>query len=95
MDPEKLAKAANANQSAIKVGGMKKVAELVEQHSLVFGVWQDKAKPNGIGYSVVKGVSLLKVVVGSAVPVDMTWTAIPCIDAEQAEALRRVKGDGL
>ena len=83
---------ANANR-AIITSDFASVRAIVDSASVVFGVWQDAAEPNGVGMLVVKGQALLRNIVadGEARPVEMN--AVPCTCAGQAEALRIQAGE--
>jgi hypothetical protein len=75
-------------------GRVRLIKRLVEHAELAFGVWQDPTEPEGVGMLVVKGREVLERMQicpdGSR---RVRWTAIPCIEAEQAVALRDFIGD--
>ena len=71
-------------------GGFGKIDALLEDYSLVFAVWPDKNFSDGAGVLVVKGEYLLRGLSGSLVANGVLWTALACVSAEQAEALRRL-----
>ena len=85
-------------QKAAEVGptldeDMNKVISLVNDHELVWAVWQDVTEQGGVGSLIVKGIAQLEQTASGGEKMQMTWTAIPCNDYEQAEALRLVCGD--
>ena len=83
---------ANRLRSTIK-GDFVEVRRLVDGHDLVFGVWRDPEEPNGVGMLIVKGHQLMRETIAAGAPLAMTWTAIPCVEGAQAEALRMVAGE--
>ncbi len=83
---------ANANRENI-TGDFATVQAIVDSAPLVFGVWQDPAKPDGVGMLVVKGHMLLRGIVADGEARSTASAAIPCTCAEQAEALRIVAGE--
>jgi hypothetical protein len=82
-----LVEMANAND-ALMDGTMAPVLQLVAENEVVFAVWQDEAEPNGVGVMIVKGANKLRDVVATGKERSHRVTAIKCIEAEQAEALR-------
>jgi hypothetical protein len=62
------------------------VMERVEKHDFVVAVWQDASERNGVGFRLIKGQQKLAAIAkGSAQLIGVV--GLPCIDAEQAEAL--------
>jgi hypothetical protein len=74
-------------------GMMAPVKRLVYDNDLVFGVWQDLAEPEGDGTHIIKGRAVFAELVASGQSQNVRWTAIGCIEAEQAIALQRHIGD--
>jgi hypothetical protein len=79
---------ANRNNAGMD-GTMAPVLQLVAEHDLVFAVWQDSAAPHGVGVLIVKGANRLREIATGSGSVQVRVTAISCIAAEQAEALRQ------
>lgn len=85
---------ASANaQRMVLDGSFEQVREMVNANDLVFGIWRDAAEPDGIGMLLVKGEQRLREIVASDKPVACSIVGIPCVVAEQAEALRQVAGE--
>jgi hypothetical protein len=86
---ERLVAMANANIAKITTE-FSSVKCICDAADLVWGVWQDPEEENGIGVMVVKGAPILEFIENSGVAEELIEDAIPCICAEQAEALRLV-----
>jgi hypothetical protein len=70
------------------------VKEIVDGAEVVFAVWQDKSAKGGVAYMLIKGQDLARqILADNKVEISARTTAIPCIEAEQAEALRRELGE--
>jgi hypothetical protein len=68
------------------------VMERVEKHDFVVAVWQDASERNGVGFRLIKGQQKLATIAkGSAKIIGVV--GLPCIDAEQAEALYQTAGE--
>ena len=67
--------------------------DVIEDHDVVFGVWQDASQPMGVGWRLIKGDAFLHVSVDEHGRMKTKMTAIPCREAEEAEAMRRVFGE--
>jgi hypothetical protein len=78
---------ANANNERMD-GTMGPVLKIIAAHDLVFAVWQDCKAADGVGTLVIKGANLLRDIVSIGTGIGAQTTAIKCICAEQAEALR-------
>jgi hypothetical protein len=78
---------ANANNARMD-GTMRLVLELIAENDVVFGVWPESSEPGGAGLLVVKGANRLRGSSAKGVSQACRTTAIECIVAEQAEALR-------
>ncbi len=78
-----------ANENAkILTGRYLEVQAIIDRHEIVFAVWQDFNEPQGVGILLVKGKNdIREIAVSDAASLKM-MTAIPCIEYEQAEALR-------
>lgn len=66
------------------------VWKIIVENDLVFAVWQDPTERDTVGTLIIKGKGRLEQIASSGQAEDLLWTAIPCISAEQAEALRIV-----
>lgn len=71
------------------------VKNIIDNATIVFGVYQDAASLNAVGMHVIKGVRELQAVVTSGKTEQLDAAAIPCIDLEQAIAAEQKLGDGL
>jgi hypothetical protein len=76
-------------------GAMAQIQRLINDNDLVFAVWQDRTAPQGVGTDIIKGRKLLAEISLSGQPRTLKWTAIPCVEYEQAVALRQYIGDQL
>jgi hypothetical protein len=72
---------------------MEPIKRLIDNHDLVFAVWQDRSQPDGVGTQIIKGRKTLTEVFTSGQSARVRWTAIPCIEEAQAVALQQVLGD--
>ena len=62
------------------------VEEIVEGAEIVFVVWQDRSATGGVGYMMVKGQAIAYQAAADKRAVSTRIAAIPCQNAEQAEA---------
>ena len=69
------------------------VEEIVESAEIVFAVWQDRSARDGVGYMMVKGQAIARQAVAVKRSVSTRIAAIPCQNAEQAEALLQEFGE--
>ena len=69
------------------------VEEIVEGAEIVFAVWQDRSARDGVGYMMVKGRAIARQAVAVKKSVSTRIAAIPCQNAEQAEALLQEFGE--
>ena len=74
-------------------GDFAEVEKLVEANAVVFAVWPDAEEPDGVGLMIVKGQQRLRSIIANGRRDTVKFTAIPCIEAEQAMALKRVAGE--
>jgi hypothetical protein len=58
----------------------------------VFGIWQKEGAPGAVGHSIIKGKGSLERI-KRAEAEKLAVTAIPCGNAEEAEAMRQLYGD--
>ncbi len=63
------------------------VRQIVEGADLVFAVWNDPGSTYGVGYKIVKGLHRLREIAGDNRLSELRFDAVPCVCAEQAEAL--------
>jgi hypothetical protein len=82
----RLVEMANAND-ALMDGTMAPVLHLIAENDLVCAVWQDRAEPGGVGTLIVKGANQVRAATGLSQKLRVT--AIKCVSAKQAEALRQ------
>jgi hypothetical protein len=85
----KLVEMANENARLLKGRGIDDLREHLRGTDIVWGVWQNPAAEYGIDLMIIKGEPVLRFIVGSGVPEELSQTAINCRSAEEAEALRR------
>ncbi len=83
-----LVKRANANT----ITDSADLDQCIREHDLVFGVWQEEGAPLGVGTSIIKGRGSLERIKRTETK-GLKITAIPCQNAEEAEAMRQVYGD--
>jgi len=68
------------------------VMERVERHDFVVAVWQDASERNGVGFRLIKGQQKFATIAeGSSQLIGIV--GLPCIDAQQAEALYETAGE--
>jgi hypothetical protein len=65
----------------------------IERCDMVFALWPDSSKPQGIGLLCLKGQSWLLEIVASGKVLGGETLAIPCRDADQAQALLLAVGE--
>jgi hypothetical protein len=87
---------ANDNHSRIEEAKvpLDVVKEIVAENDIVWGVWHDPRQPGNAGLSVIKGHEKLSLIADGTRPESIKLDAIPCLEAEQAESLRLMLGDG-
>jgi len=83
----RLVELANVNDAAMD-GTMGSVLEIIADNEVVYGVWQDPTEPDGVGTLIIKGANFVHEIAASGKTQECRLTAIKCIAAEQAEALR-------
>jgi hypothetical protein len=71
------------------------VKDIIDNATIVIGIYQDVTSPNGVGMHVIKGAPELQAVVASGKTDQFAAASIPCIDLEQAIAAEQKLGDGL
>ena len=64
----------------------------IRGHDLVFGIWPEDGLSLGVGYSIIKGGGALERI-KRAESEGLAITAVPCLNAEEAEAMRELYGD--
>ena len=70
------------------------VKEIVAGAQVVFAVWQDKTAEGGVGFMLIKGQTLAhRLFACNDGGIRTRTAAIPCIQAEQAEALLHEFGE--
>jgi hypothetical protein len=79
-----------ANATAERMDGTTgPVIEIITENDVVFGVWQDPSERHGVGLLLVKGANRLRDIAATGIDQSCRISAIKCISAEQAEALRQ------
>ena len=63
------------------------VKGIVGDAEVVFAVWKDRSAKNGVGLKLIKGQQLARQVLANNRGIPARLAAIPCMEAEQAEAL--------
>lgn len=84
----RLVELANANH-ALMDGTTGPVLDIIAANDVVWGVWQDPRERNGVGMMIVKGLSKLREIVATGKTQLLRQSAIGCVSADQAEALRQ------
>ena len=74
-------------------GDFREVRQMIDAVQMAFAVWQDPTAPDGVDFMAVKGVQHMREIIASNRSKALSMTAIPCVCAEQAEALRLVIAD--
>jgi hypothetical protein len=75
-------------------GGFDYIKGVVEQAQVAIAVWQDRDAPFGVGWLLIKGQQKLReVATGRRIIKAAAITGIPCMSAEQAEALLQIAGE--
>src|SRR5689334_10163355 len=82
-----------ANKNMVLMDGTTDpVKRIIAKNDIVFGVWQEPGR--SVGMSIIKGQHRLREFLASdGAAVTMKVTAIPCENAEHAEAVRIVLGE--
>lgn len=88
-----IVEAANRTGTEMAGCGIEALRLLVAAHDVAFGVWQDRWELDGIGMLLLKGQQTMREVIVDNKAKAVTLTAIPCLCAEEAEAMRRVIGE--
>ncbi len=83
-----LLKRANANTITDGVD----LEQCIRGHDLVFGIWQEVGLPLGVGYTIIKGRGALERI-KRAEAEGLAIARVPCLNAEEAEAMRELYGD--
>ena len=65
------------------------IENIYAQNSVVFGVYPDETVAKGWGALLLKGKKKLRIVAESGQSAHLSVAAIPCVELEQAVALRR------
>jgi hypothetical protein len=71
----------------------KRMQEAIKESDVALAVWQDAIEPGGVGFLLVKGQRFLSAIVSGGATIASKTVGIPCIDAEQAHAVRQVAGE--
>ncbi len=82
---------ANANRAKLTTS-IEPVRQILDASDVVFGVWNDAVEPDGVGMLLIKGHQKLREIMASGTQ-GCAISGIPCINIEQAEALRQVLGE--
>lgn len=88
-----IVEAANKIGAEMNGCGIEALRLLVAAHDVVFGVWQDRREPDGVGLLLIKGAQAMREVVAAGEARAVSLTAIPVHSIEEAEAMRRVIGE--
>ncbi|TIR21806.1 MAG: hypothetical protein E5X33_12130 [Mesorhizobium sp.] len=82
-----------ANRAAPEIDEtMASVRRVMAKGEVVFGVWQDKSQPFGVGVRCVKGHNRLREI-SQGTEAKLRIVAIPCVEEAQAVALEQIEGD--
>jgi hypothetical protein len=74
--------------SATETGAL--VKQVIEGSDVVWGVFPDKSRPDGVGLHLIKG----KRSVGAAEAARLLVSAVPCVERGYAVSAERTWGDG-
>lgn len=85
---KRLASMANKNKSKI-TSDFRSVLRICDAAEVVWAVWRDTDADDRTGLLLVKGEPIVKFIQDCGVGEEVVIDAIPCLNAEQAEALRR------
>ncbi len=66
--------------------------QCIRGHDVVYGIWQEEGAPGGVGNSIIKGKGTLERIKRTESEA-LEITAVRCLNAEEAEAMRQVYGD--
>ena len=66
--------------------------QCIQDHDLVYGIWQEDGAPLGVAHSIIKGRGTLERIKRAEAEA-LEITAVLCRNAEEAEAMRQVYGD--
>jgi hypothetical protein len=76
-------------QALVAMGGDDRsrcITRLVQDSTMVFGVWEDEREAEGFGFQIIKGENVIVPLSAFEMPDGVTIAAIPCVGREQAEA---------
>ena len=92
---QRLVQIANAHVFDDRMADTERLRQLIEAHEVVFGVWQDADKPNGVDVLLVKGDAFgdMEAIMDEMDTARVRLTAVRCCEAEEAHAMRKVFGD--
>jgi hypothetical protein len=68
------------------------VMKLVADSDMVFCVWPDEDRPEGVGIQIIKGSDVMPPLVGFETKPELRIAAIPCVGREVALAAREALG---
>jgi hypothetical protein len=71
------------------------IKRLIDDHTVVFGVWADPSCPGGCDMFIIKGERELQAAVATGETITIHTVAVPCACIEQAIAARDTWGDGI
>lgn len=69
------------------------IKEIFAENDIVFGIWNDTAKPYGVDFIYLKGGRLIRNSMLENKTITTKIGVIPCINIEQAVAAKQVFGD--
>ncbi len=75
------------------IAGADELRRLVDNHDLVFGVWNEALSESGVAYRIIKGEGTLDMINYTGLPQNVAWTAVRCRSEEEAFAIRETFGD--
>lgn len=89
---QRLVDKANAKQ-AVMDGTTGPAYQILDGADVVSALWPDHSAPYGVAHLIIKGESFLRVIAEVGVALPGRTTAIWCANAEQAHALKIVRGE--
>ena len=66
------------------------VKGIIKENDIVFGVFNEKTSPAGWAYEIIKGEQDLALISSTKRSTELKTAAIPCIEWEQAVALKQM-----
>lgn len=75
------------------IADVRQLQELIGDHQIVLGVFQDQRESLGVGLHIIKGALSLGEIVARGKSEQLDIAAVRCRHREEAEAMRQTYGD--